>query len=194
MTIINCLFSPTSENLRGFYIRCVLAKLSANPRYCSYTNRWQQVKKLTSNQNLIMKFLFYILLTYSLNSHSQKAKIANLSYNLNNEVISENNRKIIEKNGNITFYFNGNYFECKKNTELISVKKNEIEKLTINTLSEIIIYRNKLIDQNIKNSEKNGKLKILENSEIFEQIYIFEKKNDSILKYPVTWIEVIECQ
>ena len=92
------------------------------------------------------------------------------------------------------FILKGIIFFYNKNSELINVRKNEIEKLTLNTLSEIIIYRNKLIDENIKNSEKNGKLKILENSEVFKQIYIFEKKNDSILKYPVTWLEVIECQ
>ncbi|MDX6748087.1 hypothetical protein SHK09_14920 [Polaribacter sp. PL03] len=157
--------------------------------------RWQQVKKTSrTNQNLIMKFLLYILLTYSVNSYSQKTKIANLSFNLNNEIISKNNRKIIEKNGNTTFYFNGNYFEYNKNSELINVEKNEIENLIINSLSEIIIYRNKLIDENIKKSEKNGKLKILENSEVYKQVYIYERKNDSILKYPVIWLEVIECQ
>ena len=32
MAISNCLFSPTSENPRGFSVWCVLAKLSANPR------------------------------------------------------------------------------------------------------------------------------------------------------------------
>ena len=117
-----------------------------------------------------------------------------MSYNLNNEVINENNRKIIEKNGNTTFYINGNYFEYNKNSEIINLQKNEIEKLTFNTLSEIIIYRNKLIKQNIKNSEKNGKLKILENSKVYKRIYIFERKKDTILKYPVTWLEVIECQ
>ncbi|MCT4698235.1 hypothetical protein [Tenacibaculum haliotis] len=141
-----------------------------------------------------MKIIFYLLLTYSINSYSQKTNIVNISYNLNNEIINEKNRKIIEKNGNTTFYINGNYFEYNKKSELMNVKKNEIEKFTFNTLSEIIIYRNKLIDENIKNSEKNGKLKILENSEVFKEIYIYEKRNNSILKYPVTWLEVIECQ
>ena len=32
MAISNCLFSPTSENPRGFSAWCVLAKLSDNPR------------------------------------------------------------------------------------------------------------------------------------------------------------------
>ena len=32
MAISNCLFSPTSENPRGFSAWCVLAKLSAKPR------------------------------------------------------------------------------------------------------------------------------------------------------------------
>ena len=32
MAISNCLFSPTSENPRGFSVWCLLAKFSANPR------------------------------------------------------------------------------------------------------------------------------------------------------------------
>ena len=32
MAISNCLFSPNSENPRGFSVWCVLAKLSAKPR------------------------------------------------------------------------------------------------------------------------------------------------------------------
>ena len=36
MAISNCLFSPTSENPRGFSAWCVLAKLGAKPRNYSY--------------------------------------------------------------------------------------------------------------------------------------------------------------
>ncbi|MCG2420594.1 hypothetical protein K8089_16355, partial [Aequorivita sp. F47161] len=32
MAISNCLFTPTSENPRGFSVWCVLTNLSANPR------------------------------------------------------------------------------------------------------------------------------------------------------------------
>jgi len=32
MAISNCLFSPTSENPRGFSAWCVLAKLTSKPR------------------------------------------------------------------------------------------------------------------------------------------------------------------
>ncbi|MGB5608668.1 hypothetical protein, partial [Eudoraea sp.] len=59
---------------------------------------------------------------------------------------------------------------------------------------DLMIYRNELIEKNIKNSEKNGNLKILQNFEVYKQIYIYEKENGSILKYPVIWLEVIECQ
>ena len=37
MAISNCLFSPTSENPRGFSVWCVLAKFCAKPRNYSYT-------------------------------------------------------------------------------------------------------------------------------------------------------------
>ncbi|AMC11417.1 hypothetical protein Lupro_09145 [Lutibacter profundi] len=117
-----------------------------------------------------------------------------MSYNLNNEIINENYRKIIEKNGEITFYIKGNYFKYIKNSEIINVPQDEIEKINFKPLSDLISYRNKLIKKNSKDSKKNGKLKILENSEVYKQIYIFEKEKGLILKYPVTWLEVIECQ
>jgi hypothetical protein len=141
-----------------------------------------------------MKFINYLFLISSLNSLSQSIKIANISYNLNNEIINERNRKIIEKNGEITFYIKGNYFRYNENSKKINIPKSEIEKLTLKTIPDIISYRNKLIEKDIKDSEKNEKLKILENSEVYEEIYIYERKRDSILKYPVTWLEVIECQ
>lgn len=141
-----------------------------------------------------MKIIFYLFLICSLKSYSQSTSIVNMSYNLNNEIINENHRKIIEKNGEIIFYIKGNYFEYIKNVRITNVQQSEIEKIDLKTISDIISYRNKLIKNNIKDSEKTGKLKILENSAVFKQIYIFEKNNDSILKYPVTWLEVVECQ
>lgn len=50
MPISNCLFSPTSENPRGFSAWCVLAKLSANPRNYSYTRPLLGVSVLDDNQ------------------------------------------------------------------------------------------------------------------------------------------------
>ena len=49
MAISNCLFSPTSENPRGFSVWCVLAKLSANPRNYSYPRPLLNPLKPTMN-------------------------------------------------------------------------------------------------------------------------------------------------
>ncbi len=43
MALSNCLFSPTSENPRGFSVWYVLAKFSANPRNEPYTNTLGQI-------------------------------------------------------------------------------------------------------------------------------------------------------
>ena len=45
LAISNCLFSPTSENPRGFSVWCVLAKLSAKPRYYSYTRPLYNIRQ-----------------------------------------------------------------------------------------------------------------------------------------------------
>ena len=137
-----------------------------------------------------MKTILYILLAYSMNSYSQMTEIAHLSYNLNDEPENGNYRKTIEKNGNIDFYIRGNFFYYYSTSEIQYLPKNELEKLTVNTLSDMIIYRNKLIDDN----KTNGIIKFVWDSEVFKKVYVLEKENDSILKYPVIWVDAIECQ
>jgi hypothetical protein len=117
-----------------------------------------------------------------------------MSYNLNNELINKNHRKIIEKNGEISFYFKGNYFQYIVDSEIINISESDVEKLNLKIISDLISYRNTFIEKHIKDSEKNGKLRVIQNPEIFDQIYIFERKNDSIWRYPVTWLDVIECE
>lgn len=141
-----------------------------------------------------MILIFYFSLLLSVNNYFQNEKIVQVSYNLNNEKIHENNRKITD-DGEITFYINGNYFQHIKNSEIKEVSLLEIEPLEFKSISDLIIYRQNKIKKEIEDSNKTGVLRILENSEVFEQIYIFEKKkNNTILKYPVEWLEVIECR
>ncbi len=151
-------------------------------------------RAINSTNDLNMKILFYLFFICSIKSYAQNGEIAHVSFNLNNEIINKDNRKIIEKNGEITFYIKGNYFRYIDNLEITNALQNEIEKLDLKTILDLMIYRNELIEKNIKNSEKNGNLKILQNFEVYKQIYIYEKENGSILKYPVIWLEVIECQ
>ena len=60
MAISNCLFSPTSENPRGFSVWCVLAKLSAKPRNYSQPNRCGAFEETAYNrektQNKLIEF------------------------------------------------------------------------------------------------------------------------------------------
>lgn len=57
MAISNCLFSPTSENPRGFSVWCVLAKLTVKPRYFSYPQTVRQhLRKSVANSNILLIF------------------------------------------------------------------------------------------------------------------------------------------
>ena len=68
MVINNCLFSPTSENPRGFSAWCVLAKLSANPRNYSYPRPLHTISKhLTAELKTGILKHFLILKTLWLN-------------------------------------------------------------------------------------------------------------------------------
>ena len=51
MAISNCLFSPTSENPRGFSVWCVLAKLNANPRNYSQPRPLGTIKTNKNEKN-----------------------------------------------------------------------------------------------------------------------------------------------
>lgn len=46
MALSNCLFSPTSENPRGFSVWCVLAKLSSDPCNCSLPRPLGKMRKI----------------------------------------------------------------------------------------------------------------------------------------------------
>jgi len=55
MVISNCLFSPTSENLKGFSGWCVLAKLTVNPRQLiiakPVSQNYRKLKKKLKKKN-----------------------------------------------------------------------------------------------------------------------------------------------
>ena len=55
MAISNCLFSPTSENPRGFSVWCVLAKLSAETR--NYSLPYSKIKNKPYFKNLQQLYL-----------------------------------------------------------------------------------------------------------------------------------------
>ena len=50
MAISNCLFSPASENPRGFSVWCILVKLSTKPRNYSQPRRWHSLAERTKNE------------------------------------------------------------------------------------------------------------------------------------------------
>ena len=141
-----------------------------------------------------MKFLLVLFSIYSICGFSQDMNIVYISYNLDNKTVSEKNSKTVQENGEITFFIGGSYFECNNISDAKEILPADIKEFNLKTTTEIINYRNKLLKEEVKKSEKSGTLRILMNSEIFEQIYILEKRNNSILKYPVTWLKVIECQ
>ena len=72
MAISNCLFSPTSENPRGFSVWCVLAKLSANPR------NYSQPKPLCLMQKTRVRFTLFnqtrVIICYFLTNTRPKNK------------------------------------------------------------------------------------------------------------------------
>jgi len=73
---------------------------------------------INSTNDLPMKILFYLFFICSIKSYAQNGEIAHVSFNLNNEIINKDNRKIVEKNGEITFYIKGNYFQDNNKLEI----------------------------------------------------------------------------
>ncbi len=148
------------------------------------------------NENFInkMKIIFCVCLIYSVNNYCQTEPVVNLSFNLNGENITESNKKIVDTQG-VTFYIDGTYFRKNESPGVKKVLQNEFENKSFKSVSYLIEHRNALIEKEIKKSKNKEVVLILSNQDVFKQIFVYEKtKNNSILEYPVTWLEVIECQ
>jgi hypothetical protein len=141
-----------------------------------------------------MKIIFWICLVFSINNYYQTEPVVNLSFNLNGEQINDSHKKIVDAEG-VTFYIDGNYFHTNKNSGVKNVQQNAVGKKNFKSVRDLIKYKNELIEKEIKKSKNKEVVYIISNEDVFKQIFIYEKtKNNSILEYPVTWLEVIECQ
>lgn len=138
-----------------------------------------------------MKKLFLIILSIVfLISHKRseyQQGIVHLSYNITNSNVPL--KKYLDNRGCVNFYIDNEYFKAIETPKAIS--KENIENIKLITIDSLIALFDKVRRDSIKIGEKKGVLKILSNSDIFKNIYIYEKQNERFFKHRVEWVEQI---
>ena len=121
-------------------------------------------------------------------SLSRQNKSIHLSYN----ILQTDNTpsKSINKSGLAVFYFGHECFEAIQFPSLLH--KNEIENLELITISKLLKLSNIIRQDLIEINEHKGVMNIIPNDKVFKNIFIYEKKNDEVLRHPVKWIDQIE--
>lgn len=137
--------------------------------------------------------LFYIItllsLIFCINKDEQQVKEVHLSYNILNKKFKI--RKYLDKKGLIHFYIENEHFRTNQPpTPLITgdfTNKNLVD------IDYLINMSTKKKKELVKKGERLGVIRLLSNSEIFETIYLYEKKGKKNYRYKVKWIdEIIE--
>lgn len=137
-----------------------------------------------------MRKLFLILLLATIlisNNTLENQRPIHLSYNITNSNVPL--KKYMDKRGCANFYIGNEYFKAIENPQIIT--ESDIENLELISIDTLIALSNKKRRDSIDIGEKNGVLKILSNSEIFDTIYIYEKHNGEFFKHRVEWVEQI---
>ncbi|MGC6429749.1 MAG: hypothetical protein ACON5F_01780 [Jejuia sp.] len=119
---------------------------------------------------------------------SYQNKIIHLSYNVLQT--DKPPSKSIDGDGLAVFYFGQECFEATQYPSLLH--KNEIENLELITITKLLKLSYNIKQDSIEINEHKGVINIIPNDKLFENIFIYEKKNDGILRYPVKWIDQIE--
>ncbi len=107
-----------------------------------------------------------------------------------NEDHSNIQRKYVDSEGRINFYINKEHFiSLKKEENLCDSEMNKIVAVDINAFINIAVKKRQ---KKIEEDEKKGNtISIVPNDRVFDCIFIYKKKNNTWMKYPVQWVDEI---
>lgn len=112
----------------------------------------------------------------------------NLSYN----VVKNNSttRKFIDDKGCANFYIGNEHFRAKEDPKVLGDK--DIKNIFLVDITEFNKLASEERKKHINEGEKIGKIHIVPNEDIFDNIFLFERiENSKILKHKVIWIDEI---
>lgn len=138
------------------------------------------------------KYIIILLLLFYFSANSQKRDTVHLSFNLLEK--SHKLKKYKDKENVTHFYINDDHFETlTNNPKFKEYKLEDIKNVRILNISQLNILANQIRKELIKKGEKEKKIKILFNYEVFDNLYLYEKISDTLIKrYKVNWIEEIK--
>lgn len=133
--------------------------------------------------------LFYCItflsLIFCIHKDEQQVKEVHLSYNILNKKLKL--RKYFDKKGLIHFYIENEHFIANQSPKLL-ITENFTNKSLVD-IDYLIKISTKKKKELVKKGEKLGVIRLLSNSEIFETIYLYEKKEKKNYRYKVKWID-----
>lgn len=123
---------------------------------------------------------------------AQTNSVIHLSYNIKESFNSVN--KIEDRNGNIGFHFNDEYFQYQEGKDEISgidpTFLEDIEIIDIGKLLRLFYQKKREL---LEKDGKTGVIHVLTKDQTFDKIYLYEKTAlGTIKRYAVKWIELIE--
>ncbi len=137
-----------------------------------------------------MKTFFYSFISIIISIKMYNVQEVNevyLSYNIiESKVIT---KKYIDDKGSLNFYIGNEHFIS--NLAPKKINKNDLKCESLLDVKTLISISNKKRKELIKAGHKSGKIKMLNNSDVFKVIYLYEKKEDKIYIYKVKWVDEI---
>ena len=146
--------------------------------------------KTAIKARIIGLIILFLLPLYFCNAQSNS--IVHLSYNIKEPFNSVN--KIENRNGNIDFRIDKEYFQYKEGkgeiSEIEQACLEDIEIIDIGTLLRLSQQKKREL---LEKEEKTGAINVLTKDVTFDKIYLYEKTElGTIERYEVKWIEIIE--
>ena len=129
----------------------------------------------------------FLSLIFCFNKSEQQVNEFHLSYNILNNQLKT--RKYLDNDGFIHFYIANEHFLANKARKILN--KNELRCKKLLNLNHLINISTEKRKNLIAKGDKSGVIKLLNNSEIFEIIYLYEKKEEIVYRYKVEWIDEI---
>jgi len=132
-------------------------------------------------------FLLFITLIHCSVSMAQNS-IVNIDFNIS---IQENRiKKYLDSDKCAHFYIGREHFKAMGPAETIAL--GDLNLIALMDLDKFVEVSDSRRERLIKKGEKEGIIKLLSNSEVFDTIYLYEKSEENkALKYRVIWIDEI---
>ncbi|MEH6703451.1 hypothetical protein [Galbibacter orientalis] len=142
-------------------------------------------------EKLLITVIVFLMMPVYIFLNAQIETI-HLSFNLCDNT-EELRLQKVEKEGELHFYINNEHFKTKKLQVMEETSNIGLDDENIIDIFSFTKQAEKKRNELMNKDEKDGVVRVLFNSEVFERIFLYEKSKDGYInRYEVEWIEEIE--